>query len=63
VTISRNIKFCTAELLPNQSNKTFVAAVRHVTSALRQARIQDHDAAHGRGSLRPIRDKLRTLRT
>ena len=30
VTISRNIKFCTAELLPNQSNKTFVTAVRHV---------------------------------
>jgi hypothetical protein len=32
VTISRNIKFCTVQLIPDQKNKTLIDAVRHVRS-------------------------------
>jgi hypothetical protein len=67
MTISRHIKFCTAEMLINQTSKTLLAAIKHVKSAYMKRgfnlklMLMDGQFDHLRADLAGIQIELNTV--
>jgi hypothetical protein len=56
VSISRNIKFCTAQLIPDQKHKTLTKAVRDVRATYMKRGFRPHkDVTHGRCQFEVLR--------